>query len=365
MLAISDARTGSFKKRSILAKSLKAALSVTVLLAAQSCKSSISPEVNFQAAGATFPAPIYQKWFSTYSSKHLNVRFDYQAIGSGGGIKQALAGTVDFAASDAPLDDEQMASAGSRIIHIPTVIGAIVLTYNLPGENVELNLTPEAIARIFLGQIKKWNDPAISSSNKDVNLPASDIQVVHRSDGSGTTFQFTSFLSQASQDWKNTCGASTSVNWPVGTAAKGNEGIARQVTQTPYSIGYVELIYAIQNKLHYASVSNSAGQYVRPSLDSINAAAASVKMPEDLRLTIINAPGANAYPISSFTYLLIYQDQPDRDKGKALVDFLWWATHDGQQMVRDLTYAPLPSQVVSKVETKIKSITFHGRRIKE
>ena len=319
-------------------------------------------EIRIQGAGATFPNPLYQKWFSEYNKAHPGVTFDYQSIGSGGGIKQITEKTVDFGGSDAPMKDEDLGKAPGQILHIPTVLGAVVVTYNLPGVTTELHLTPEAIAGIFLGTVKKWNDAAIASANEGVSLPANDITVVHRSDGSGTTFVFTDYLSKVSEQWKGGPGTGTAVQWPVGVGAKGNEGVTGQVKQTPNSIGYTELIYAEQNKLHVASIKNSAGQFVHPTLDSITAAAASVagQMPDDLRVSITNAPGATAYPISSYTYLLVYKEQPDKAKGKAVVDFLWWAIHDGEQMARDLLYAPLPDEVVKKAEAKINSITHQG-----
>jgi phosphate transport system substrate-binding protein len=329
------------------------------------CGGSSSPgnsETRIQGAGATFPNPIYQKWFSEYNKAHTNVKFDYQSIGSGGGIKQITEKTVDFGGSDAPMKDDDLKNAQGQILHIPTVLGAVVITYNLPSVSSELKFTPEAIAGIFLGTIKKWNDPAIASSNEGVSLPANDITVVHRSDGSGTSYVFTDYLSKVSEAWKNGPGTGGAVQWPAGVGAKGNEGVTGQVKQTPNAIGYVELIYAEQNKLPVASVKNAGGQFVRPSLDSTTAAAASIagEIPDDLRVSITNAPGANAYPISSFTYLLVYKDQPDQTKGKALVDFLWWAIHDGEKMARDLLYAPLPDEVVKKAEAKINSITYQG-----
>jgi phosphate transport system substrate-binding protein len=336
-------------------------IGIAGLLSQAACVGGRAPDIRFQGAGATFPNPIYKEWFAAYTAVHPNVKFDYQAIGSGGGIKQIIARTVDFGGSDAPMSDAELASAGDPIIHIPTVIGAIVLTYNLPGITSSLNLTPEAVAAIYLGGIKRWNDPAIAASNKSLPLPDTEIQVVHRSDGSGTSFAFTDYLSKVSAEWNRGYGAKTSPNWPVGAAAKGNDGVARQVTQTPSSIGYVELIFAEQNKLPYASIKNSAGEYVQPSLDSIQAAAATVQMPDDLRVSITNAPGTSAYPISSFTYLLVYKQQPDRTRGKALLDFLWWATHDGQQMVRALSYSPLPKEVVELVERKIKLMSFQDK----
>jgi phosphate transport system substrate-binding protein len=336
-------------------------------LALTGCRGSSSAAVRLQGAGATFPNPLYQKWFSQYNNAHPDVIFDYQSIGSGGGIKQLSERTIDFGGSDAPMKDEELKAARGEILHIPTVLGAVVITYNLPGATAELRLTPEAIAGIFLGDIRKWNDPVIASSNTSVSLPASDITLVHRSDGSGTTFVFTDYLSKVSQRWREKVGAGTAVSWPAGLGAKGNEGVTAQIKQTPNSIGYVELIYAEQNKLPYVTIKNLAGEFVRPSLDSITAAAAStaVQMPDDLRISITNAPGENAYPISSFTYILVYKEQQDQAKGKALADFLWWAIHDGQQIARDLLYAPLPENVVKKAEQKINSIGYRGRPLRQ
>jgi phosphate transport system substrate-binding protein len=330
------------------------------------CTGSKDSEVRLQGAGATFPNPIYQKWFSEYNKANPNLKFDYQSIGSGGGIKQISERTVDFGGSDAPMKDEELKTAKGEILHIPTVLGADVITYNLPGVTAELKLTPETIAGIFLGQITKWNDPHVAASNPGVSLPPSEITVVHRSDGSGTTFVFTDYLSKVSPEWKAKVGAGTSVNWPAGLGAKGNEGVTGQVKQSPNSIGYVELIYAEQNKLPYALVKNSGGEFIRPSLDSITAAAAGAaeQMPDDLRVSITNAPGKDAYPISAFTYLLVYKEQQNEAKGKALVDFLWWAIHDGEQMAKDLLYAPLPSEVVKKAEQKINSITYQGKPLR-
>jgi phosphate transport system substrate-binding protein len=325
-----------------------------------------SSEVRLQGAGATFPNPIYQKWFSDYNKLTPGAKFDYQSIGSGGGIKQIISRTVDFGGSDAPMKDEELKSAPGEILHIPTVLGAVVLTYNLPGVSAELKLSSEAIAGIFLGTIQKWNDPQIASLNEGVNLPAEPISVVHRSDGSGTTFVFTDYLSKVSPQWKEKVGAGTSVEWPAGLGAKGNEGVTAQVKQTPNTIGYVELIYAEENKLAVASVKNSAGEIIRPALASITAAAAGAasQMPDDLRVSITNSPGKDAYPIAAFTYLLVYRDQQDKAKGKALVDFLWWAIHDGQQIAGAKNYAPLPKEVVERAEQKIKSISHQGAALR-
>jgi phosphate transport system substrate-binding protein len=319
-------------------------------------------EVRLQGAGATFPNPLYQKWFSEYNKANAGTRFDYQSIGSGGGIKQITSKTVDFGGTDAPMKDDEMKSAPGEILHIPTILGADVITYNLPGMTAELKLTPEALAAIFLGKITSWNDPQLTSINPGVNLPPAPITVVHRSDGSGTTFVFTDYLSKVSQEWKDKVGTGVSVNWPAGVGAKGNEGVTGQVKSTPNSIGYIELIYALQNNMPYASIKNSAGANARPSLESITAAAAgaAASIPDDLRVSITNATGNDAYPMAAFTYLLVYKDQQDQAKGKALVDFLWWATHDGQQMASGMGYAPLPREVVEKAERRIKSIAHSG-----
>jgi phosphate transport system substrate-binding protein len=325
---------------------------------------SSSAEIRLQGAGATFPNPLYQKWFSEYNKIAPNAKFDYQSIGSGGGIKQITAKTVDFGGSDAPMKDDDLKAVQGEILHIPTVLGAVVVTYNIPSFSADLKLTPEAIAGISLGTITKWNDPAITASNPGVSMPDATINPVHRSDGSGTSFIWTEYLSKVSPEWKEKIGAGTMVNWPsVGMGAKGNEGVTGQVKQTPNSLGYVELIYAEQNKLPYASIKNASGEFVKPSLSSVTAAAASAanQMPDDLRVSITNAPGKDAYPISSYTYFLVYKEQPDQAKGKALVDFLWWSLHDGEQMANTLLYSPLPAEVVAKAEQKIKSITFQGK----
>jgi phosphate transport system substrate-binding protein len=323
-------------------------------------------EVKILGAGATFPNPLYQKWLSEYNKLNPGVILDYQSIGSGGGIKQISERTVDFGGTDAPMKDEDLSKLSTPILHIPTVLGADVITYNLPGIKAELRLTPEAVAKIFLGEIAKWDDPALTGANPDVSLPDKPITVVHRSDGSGTTYVFTDYLSKVSPEWKEKVGTGPSVAWPTGVGAKGNEGVTGQVKQTPYSIGYTELIYAEQNNLSYAWIKNSAGDFIKPSLESITAAAAGAagQIPDDLRVSITNAPGNGAYPISAFTYLLVYQNQQDAAKGKALVDFLWWAIHEGERMASDLKYAPLPPQVVSKAEQKINSITAEGKPLR-
>jgi phosphate transport system substrate-binding protein len=309
-------------------------------------------------AGATFPYPIYSKWFDEFHKTHPEVQINYQSIGSGGGIRQLEAGTVDFGASDMPMNDEQLKKQKVHVLHFPTVLGADVPTYNVPGVAGDLNFTPEALAGIFLGTVKTWNDPAIAKANSGVKLPASEIVVVHRSDGSGTTFIWTDFLSKVSPDWKTKVSAGTSVNWPVGLGAKGNEGVAGLVKQTPNSIGYVELIYAVQTSMPYGKVRNAAGVFVKPSLASITAAAAAAakNMPEDFRVSITNAVGKDAYPVSSFTWLLIPDRIPDGAKKKSLVEFLHWMLGPGQNLTQPLSYAPLPKNVVSKEMKQISQI---------
>ena len=288
---------------------------------------------------------MYQKWFSEYHKAHPDIQFNYQSIGSGGGIRQVLAQTVDFGASDGPMTDEQLSQAKTKILHIPTVMGAVVPAYNVPGVSGELKFTPEALAGIFLGKITTWNDPAIAKANPGVNLPAQNIILIHRSDGSGTTYILTDYLSKVSSEWQNGPGKGTSVKWPVGLGGKGNEGVAGMIRQMQGGIGYIELIYAVQNKIDYGSVKNSSGTFVKASLDSVTAAAASAKsMPSDFRVSITNAPGKDAYPISSFTWLLIPEKSKEAAKGKILADFLTWMVDDGQKMTADLTYAPLAGE---------------------
>ena len=306
-------------------------------------------------AGATFPYPIYSKWFDEYTKVDPSVRFNYQSIGSGGGQKQILAQTVDFGASDGPMSDENLAKAPGKLLHIPTVAGADVVAYNLPG-NPALKFDADTIAGIFLGTIKKWNDPKITALNAGVSLPDKDIVVVHRSDGSGTTYIWTDYLSKISPEWKSKVGTNTSVNWPTGIGGKGNEGVAGQIKQTPGALGYVELIYAIQNKMPYADIKNSAGKFVKPTLESITAAMATAQIPDDFRFSITNAPGENAYPIAGATWLLVYQQQKDATKGKKLVEFLKWAQKEGEKMAKDLDYAPLPEDLQQRVLKRIDEI---------
>ena len=314
-------------------------------------------QTTLNGAGATFPYPMYSKWFSEYHKAHPDVEINYQSIGSGGGIRQVLAGTVDFGASDGPMSDEQLAQAKIKILHVPTVLGADVPAYNVAGVTTELKFTPETLAGIFLGRITTWNDPALAKDNPGVKLPGDQIVVIHRSDGSGTTYIWTDYLSKVSSDWQSQVGKGTSVKWPLGLGGKGNEGVAGMIRQMPGAIGYIELIYAVQNKIPYGVVRNAAGNFVRASLESVTAAAGSVKsMPADFRVSITNAPGKDAYPISSFTWLLIPVQSKDAAKGKILADFLNWMVDDGQKMTADLTYAPLPESVASKVKAEIKQV---------
>jgi phosphate transport system substrate-binding protein len=325
----------------------------TVLLAGVTATASAQIMIN--GAGATFPYPIYSKWFDEYAKVDPSVRFNYQSIGSGGGQKQILAQTVDFGASDGPMSDDNLGKAPGKILHIPTVAGAVVLTYNLP-ENPALKLDADTIAGIFLGQVKKWNDPKVTALNPGTKLPDQEIVVVHRSDGSGTTFIFTDYLSKVSSEWKEKVGNNTSVNWPAGIGGKGNEGVSGQVKQTPGAIGYVELIYATQNKMPYAEVKNSAGQFVKPTIDSVTAAMATANIPDDFRFSMTNAPGRDAYPICGATWLLVYEQQKDATKGKKLVEFLKWAAKDGEKMATDLQYAPLPDSLQQRVLKRIDEI---------
>jgi len=318
-------------------------------------------QLQLNGAGATFPYVIYSKWFDVYQKK-TGIQFNYQSIGSGGGIKQIIEGTVDFGATDGPMSDEMLAEAkakrGTDVLHIPTVLGAVVATYNLPNVGADLKLSPEALAGIFLGEITRWNDPKIAKHNPEKNLPNKPIIVIHRSDGSGTTYIFVDYLSKVSETWRTKVGRGTSVNWPLGLGGKGNEGVAGLVKQTEGSIGYVELAYAVKNNLHYAMIQNKAGKFIKPSLESVTAAARNEarSMPSDLRVSITDAVGDDSYPISGFTWLLVYQQQRDPKKGKALVDFLRWAMKEGQSYASDLLYAPLPKDVIALCERKIASI---------
>ncbi len=336
-------------------KSLKFGRKILTITLLAGVSSTASAQMMINGAGATFPYPIYSKWFDEYAKVDPSVRFNYQSIGSGGGQKQILAQTVDFGASDGPMSDDNLAKAPGKLLHIPTVAGADVVAYNLSG-NPALKFDADTIAGIFLGQIKKWSDPKITALNPGVTLPDQEIVVVHRSDGSGTTYIWTDYLSKISAEWKTKVGTNTSVNWPTGIGGKGNEGVAGQIKQTPGAIGYVELIYAIQNKMPYAEVKNAAGEFVKPTLESVTAALAMADIPEDFRFSMTNASGKDAYPIAGATWLLVYQQQKDANKGKKLVEFLKWALTDGEKMAKDLQYAPLPESVQQRVLKRVDEI---------
>jgi phosphate transport system substrate-binding protein len=313
--------------------------------------------VALNGAGATFPYPLYSKWVSEYQSVEPRVKVNYQSIGSGGGIRQITERTVDFGASDAPMTDEQLAKAPGKLVHVPMTLGAVVLTFNLPDVKA-LKLTPEVASGIFLGEIKKWDDAKIAKLNDGVKLPSSTITVVYRSDGSGTTAVFTDYLSKVSPTWKDKAGSGTSVKFPVGLGAKGNEGVTGQVKTTPGSLGYVELAYARQNGMPAVTLQNKAGKMIEPTLESITAAAASFadKIPDDMRASLTNADGDEAYPITSFSYMLVYEDNKDAAKAEAIAKFLWWGVHDGQKLGPALHFAPLPEAVVKKAEAKLRSL---------
>ncbi len=332
-------------------------LPILVLLAALAGTGNTSAQLLINGAGATFPYPIYSKWFFQYSKVDPTVHFNYQSIGSGGGQRQILEGTVDFGATDGPMSDQSLAKAPAKILHVPTVAGADVITYNLPGDP-RLNLDGPVIAGIFLGSISKWNDPRIAAQNPGVPLPNSDIEVVHRSDGSGTTYILADYLSSVSPEWEKKVGRSTSVNWPAGLGAKGNEGVTGQVKQSPSAIGYVELVYAIQNKLPFASVKNAAGNYIEPSIGSVTAALDAAKIPPDFRFSMVNPAGEKAYPIAGATWLLVCQQQRDPQKGRKIVEFLRWAMTDGERMAPPLNYAPLPPGLVERVLVEIGEIKY-------
>jgi phosphate transport system substrate-binding protein len=330
-------------------------LAVTVATAGPAAQGSI-----ITGAGATFPNPIYQKWFSEYNKLHPEVQINYQSVGSGAGIRQLTSRTVFFGATDGPMTQDQLLAAPGKVLHFPTVLGAVVPVYNLPGVTQELKFTGAVLADIILGRVTRWNDPALAQLNPGANLPDSDITVVHRSDGSGTTYIFVDFLSKVSPDFKKTVGVATSVKWPVGVGGKGNEGVAGLVSQTPGSLGYVELVYALQNKIAYGSVQNSSGAYVRASVEAVTAAAAAAvsQMPEDFRVSITNPPGKDAYPIASFTWLLFYENAQDKAQARTMVAFMKWALTDGQQYATDLGYAPLPRGIVDlelKALSKIRT----------
>jgi phosphate transport system substrate-binding protein len=308
--------------------------------------------LQINGAGATFPYPLYSKWFAEYNKLHQNIEINYQSVGSGAGIQQVIKQTVFFGATDGPMTPEQMQTAPGKIMHFPTVLGAVVPVYNIPNVKEELKFSGPLLADIFLGKVTKWHDPAIAKLNAGVNLPATDITVAHRADGSGTTYIWVDFLSKVSPEWKTKVGVNTSVKWPTGVGGRGNEGVASVVAQTPGAIGYVELIYALQTKTSFGTVQNMAGEYAKASVESVTAAAAAAagQMPPDFRVSITNAPGKGVYPISSFTWLLLYEDAKDKQQAKAMVDFMKWALTDGQKFAPELGYAPLPDAVV-KLET--------------
>ncbi|MEZ5308518.1 MAG: phosphate ABC transporter substrate-binding protein PstS [Pyrinomonadaceae bacterium] len=351
------------------------ALLVGVSLFAVGCKpkeggaETGTSSVSLQGSGATFPRPIYEKWMSEYGKVNKDVKIDYQAVGSGAGQKAIISGTADFGASDDPMKDEDLKKAGGDLLHIPTVLGAVVMTYNLEGVDKPLQFSPETIAGIYLGEIKKWNDAKIAADNPEAKLPDADISPVYRADSSGTTAVFTDFLSKTSPAFKEKVGPSKQPNWVqgVGVGAKGNDGVMGQVKNTPNTIGYVEIAFAKENKLPMALVKNKAGKFVEASVESVSAAAAGSAndMPDDMRMSITNADGEGAYPISSYTYILAFKEQKNAAKGKALVDFLWWALHDGSKFASELNYAPLPDVVQKKVEAKIDSITAEGKPLRK
>jgi phosphate transport system substrate-binding protein len=328
--------------------SVRKLLAVVTGVAALATSVTAQQTLQINGAGATFPNPIYSKWFSEYNKLHPNVQINYQSLGSGAGIRQLTNQTVFFGATDGPMTQDQLLAAPGKVLHFPTVLGAVVPVYNIPGVTTQLKFTGPLLADIFLGKITKWNDPAIAKVNPGVNLPGTDITVAHRSDGSGTTYIFMDFLAKLSPEWKQKVGVATAVNWPAGVGGKGNEGVSGLVSQTPGSIGYVELIYALQNKVSYGSVQNMAGEFVTATVESVSLAAAEAakSMPADFRVSITNAPGKGVYPISSFTWLLLYESPKDKAQAKAMVDFVKWALTDGQKFAPDLGYAPLPEAVV-------------------
>jgi phosphate transport system substrate-binding protein len=328
--------------------SVRKLLAVIAGVAALATGVTAQQTLQINGAGATFPNPIYSKWFSEYNKLHPNVQINYQSLGSGAGIRQLTNQTVFFGATDGPMTADQLLAAPGKVLHFPTVLGAVVPIYNIPGVTTQLKFTGLLLADIFLGKVTKWNDPAITKVNPGVNLPGTDITVAHRSDGSGTTYIFMDYLAKVAPEWKQKVGVATAVNWPAGVGGKGNEGVSGLVSQTPGSIGYVELIYALQNKVSYGSVQNMAGEFVTASVEAVSLAAAEAakSMPADFRVSITNAPGKGDYPISSFTWLLLYENPKDKAQAKAMVDFVKWALSDGQKFAPDLGYAPLPEAVI-------------------
>jgi len=319
--------------------------------------------VALNGAGATFPYPLYSKWISEYNKQFPNIRINYQSIGSGGGIRQVIAGTVDFGASDAPMKDDEAKQAPGKLLHIPATIGAVVVSYNVPELSEPLKLSSAALVDIYLGKIKKWNDPKIAADNAGAKLPAKEISVVYRTDGSGTTHVYTDYLSVVSAEWKDKVGVGKSVKWPVGLGAKGNEGVSGQIKTTPYTIGYIERAYATQNKLPMVELKNKAGKFVAPTTPAMSAAAEGVEMPAELNVSLVDSAAEAAYPITGYTYLLVYADAKDPAKGEAIAKYLWWALHDGQKFAESLDYAPLPPKVVTLIEARLKELTAGGKKL--
>ena len=351
----------------MLKQTLKSALLAAAGAGLLASAAAAQETMRLNGAGATFPQPIYQKWVLEYHNLHQNIEINYQGIGSGGGIRQFTDHTVDFGASDGPMTDAQIQAVNGNVYHKPTVLGAVVPTYNIPGVTAQLKFTGDVLAGIWLGQITKWNDSRLTELNPGVSLPDQDIVVAHRSDGSGTTYIWTDYLSKVSADWAQRVGKGTSVNWPVGLGGQGNPGVANIVKQTPGAIGYVELIYAIQNQIGYGLVRNKAGRYIQASLETTtNAAAGAVAHLDentDFRISITDADGNDVYPISSFTWLLVPKEMTDMAKARALLEFVWWAVHDGEQYCKDLAYAPLPRRVVQLEEERLKSVTVDGQAV--
>ncbi len=350
-------------------KSLAGIFIIGILLGTLSCfsgKRETGDAIKIQGAGSSFVNPLMQKWVSEYGKLNPNVRIDYQSIGSGGGVKQVKERTIQFGASDVAMSDEDLKSASGEIVHIPVILGAVVLTYNLAQVEKPLRFSPDVIADIFLGKIKRWDDARIKAENPEANLPAADITVVHRSDGSGTSAVFTNYLSKVNPEWKEKVGEGTSPSFPVGLGGKGNEGVTGQIKQTPNTIGYVELAYAVKNNLPVAEIKNKAGKYVVPNFETVtNAAAETInETPEDLRFSITDAAGENAYPISSYVYVLVYKDQPDEVVGKTLVDFLTWGINDGERFAENLYYAPLPQEMVRRASAKIALVSHNGKPLR-
>jgi len=319
--------------------------------------------VSLTGAGATFPFPLYSKWISEYNKLNPDVKINYQSIGSGGGIRQITASTVDFGATDAPMKEDEAKQAPGKLLHIPATIGAVVVAYNLPEVSGVLKLTPEVLVDIYAGKIRKWNDPKLKADNADAKLPAKDISVVYRTDGSGTTAVFTDYLAKVSPEWKEKVGVGKVVNWPTGLGAKGNEGVTGQLKTTPYTIGYIERAYASQNKLPMAELKNKSGKFVAPSIEAMSAAADAVEVPDQLFVSLSNADGEAVYPITSYSYLLVYEDAKDAVKGQALAKYVWWGLHDGQKFSKDLDYAPIPAKVLVKVEARLKELRSGDKKL--